>query len=61
MKGKIIKVLGGGTLSILICQGEEGLFEVALEWTLFDYLVQAVGNPIGLEIEYEEDVLRVIE
>lgn len=63
MQGKIIDVLNFGTIVRVLVENVEGVFCVNFDHRPFGHLIEAEGNIIGREIEYDsaEGIIRFAE
>ena len=58
MKGKIQAIYPEGRSSVYnyICEGEDGMFTLGVEFRYHMDIIESEGIPIGREIEYKDDV-----
>lgn len=58
MKGKIQSIFPEGRSSVYayFCVGEEGSFSVPVEHRYHLEILEGVGDPVGREIEYDDEI-----
>ena len=61
VRGKVIDIIGGGTVYGILINGEEGLHNIPVEHRYFWNIIEAKGDIMGKEIEYEDNTLFFLE
>lgn len=63
MQGKIIEVLNLGTIVQILAENQSGTFVINFDHRPFGWMIEAEGNIIGREIEYDpaEKIVRFAE
>ena len=47
---------GRSSVYVYLCNGEDGLFTVPVEWRYHMRILESEGDPRGREIEYDDDI-----
>lgn len=61
VKGKIIGIIGGGTVYGILINGEEGLYNIPVEHRCYQNIIEGEGDIVGKRIEYEDDTIIFLE